>query len=306
MPNFTLTAPAVDVACPLGCANGERRRVVDTVWEAPEAAVYRCENCEIVFIHPIMSEEEEHAFYESDFAAYMKDRGAPGETKPAEHFEKNWPETERRLANLMPYLRAGMQVLEIGPATGGLLTAVRPHVASVTGIEPGDEYREFAASKGIEMLRSLDEVEGREFDLILAYYVVEHLRDPIGQLHQLHELLAPRGLLAIEVPNVDDALVKLYAVKAFDRFYWQRAHYFNYSHGTLTDVLERAGFASVETIPEQRYDISNHLHWLSRGEPGGKGRYVHVFDEACNAEYQRCLREHWLCDTVFAIAHKAG
>lgn len=305
MPNFADTAPAVDVPCPLGCPEGVRRRVVDTVWEAPEAAVYRCERCEIVFIHPIMSEEEERSFYESDFAAYMKDRGAPGETKPAEHFEKNWPETERRLANLMPFLRSDQRVLEIGPATAGLLTAVQPHVASVTGVEPGDEYREYAASRGIEMVRSLDEVAGRTFDLVLAYYVVEHLRDPIGQLGQLHDRLSPGGLLAIEVPNVEDALVRLYEVDAFDRFYWQRAHYFNYSHRTLAEVLRRAGFASVETIPEQRYDISNHLHWLARGEPGGKGRYVHIFDEAANAEYQRCLREHWLCDTVFAVARKA-
>jgi SAM-dependent methyltransferase len=305
MPNFTETAPALDVACPLGCVDGVRRRVVDTVWEAPEAAVYKCSSCEMVFIDPIMSEEEEQAFYESAFAAYMKDRGAPGETKPAEHFEKNWPESERRLANLMPFLRADQRVLEIGPATGGLLVAVQPHVASITGVEPGDEYREYAASRGVEMVSSLDQVAGRAFDLILAYYVVEHLRNPVDQLAELRQLLSPGGLLAIEVPNVDDALVTLYAVDAFDRFYWQRAHYFNYSHGTLTEVLHRAGFASVETIPEQRYDISNHLHWLARGEPGGKGRYTHVFDEACNAEYQRCLREHWLCDTVFAVARSA-
>lgn len=305
MPNWSETAPVFDVPCPLGCVDGVRRQIVDTVWQAPEAAVYQCSSCEIVFIHPIMSEDEEQSFYESGFAGYMKDRGAPGETQPEEHFEKNWGEAERRLANLLPFLRPDQHVLEIGSATAGLLTAVQPHVASVTGVEPGEQYREYAVSRGIDTVPSLEDVLDRSYDVVLAYYVVEHLRDPLSQLAQLHDLLAPGGLLAIEVPNVDDALVRLYELGAFDRFYWQRAHYFNYSHKTLADVLRRVGFASVETIAEQRYDISNHLHWLSRGEPGGKGRYVHIFDEAANREYQRCLKEHWLCDTVFAVARKA-
>src|SRR5881397_1941375 len=105
MPNWSETAPVVDVACPLGCADGERRRIVDTVWEAPEAAVYECSSCGIVFVHPIMSEDEERAFYESAFAGYMKERGGPGETDPLEHFAQNEGEARRRLANLLPFLQ---------------------------------------------------------------------------------------------------------------------------------------------------------------------------------------------------------
>jgi hypothetical protein len=69
--------------------------------------------------------------------------------------------------------------------------------------------------------------------------------------------------------------------------------------------MRRAGFAEVETIPEQRYDISNHLHWMLTGKPGGKGRYTEVLDERLNAEYARCLRDNWYCDTVFAVATKS-
>jgi hypothetical protein len=71
-------------------------------------------------------------------------------------------------------------------------------------------------------------------------------------------------------------------------------------------VMRRAGFSEVETIPEQRYDISNHVHWLSTGKPGGKGRYTDLLDERVNAEYARCLREQWYCDTVFAVAQRAA
>jgi 2-polyprenyl-3-methyl-5-hydroxy-6-metoxy-1,4-benzoquinol methylase len=305
MPNFSETAPLVDVACPLGHP-GPCREIVDTVWEADQAKVYQCPECEIVFVHPIMSEEEERAFYEAEFSAYMGQRGEKIGAGPAEHFKNFEGEGRRRLRNLEPFLRPGMKVLELGSSTGYLLDALRPHVGSVTGIEPEVANREHAESIGIEMFGHLDEVKDRRFDLILAYYVVEHLRDPVGYLHTLYEMLEPGGRLAIEVPNVDDALVRYYQLDAFDRFYWQKAHYFNYSHRTLTDVLERAGFETVEAIPEQRYDISNHIHWLWQGKPGGKGRYTDLLDERVNAEYQRVLRESWHCDTVFAVATKSG
>jgi 2-polyprenyl-3-methyl-5-hydroxy-6-metoxy-1,4-benzoquinol methylase len=304
MPNWTEDAPVADVQCPLGCQSGVRRRIVDTVWEAPEAAVYQCSECEMVFIHPIMSEAEETAFYEAVFAGYMKERGGPGETDPADHFEQNRGEAERRLANLMPHLDEAARVLDLGSATGAVLAAIEPHVSSVTGVEPGTLYREYANARGISTVADLSDVQDRRFDVIVAYYVVEHLRDPIGYLRRLHDMLKPGGRLAIEVPNVDDALVRYYQLDAFDRFYWQKAHYFNYSRSTMQLVLERAGFERIDVIPEQRYDISNHVHWLWKGEPGGKGRYTDLFDAGVNREYARALKERWLCDTVFAVATK--
>jgi SAM-dependent methyltransferase len=305
LPDWSDSAPVAELDCPFGC-NGVRRRIVDTVWEAPEAAVYQCGTCEVVFLHPIMSEEEERAFYESKFASYMKERGSPGETDAADHYRKWQPEAARRLANLKPWLREDMEVLEIGSSSGALLGAVKPHVASVVGVEPGDDYRAYANSIEIPTHPTRDAVDGQSFDLILSYYVVEHMRDPVGELAQWRALLKPGGLLAVEVPNVDDALVRYYQVEAFDRFYWQRAHYFNYSQGTLEMVMRRAGFDEVETIPEQRYDISNHVHWMLRGEPGGMARYTDLFDDQLNAEYARVLKDHWYCDTVFAVARNPG
>lgn len=291
------------VPCPFG-HGGVRRRIVETVWEAEGAAEYQCSECGIVFLHPIMTPEEEREFYGAKFAEYMAARGQAGGADPEQSFEKWRPEGERRRTLLAPWLHHGMRVLEIGSATGFLLDAIRPHVGDeLVGIEPGDEFREFSARQlGLEVHSERGAVAGRVFDLVLAYYVVEHLRDPVGELSQWRELLAPGGLLAIEVPNVDDALVRYWQVQEFDRFYWQKAHYFNYSHQTLTMVLEMAGFTDVNTVPVQRYDISNHIHWLWKGKPGGLGAYTDLLDDAVNTEYARALRERWLCDTVMAVA----
>lgn len=302
MPNFTDTAPVVDLPCPVCDRGGARRMVAETVWGAPEARVYQCTGCSIVFIHPIMSDDEQADFYEARFAHYMRERGGPGETEPSQHFAANVGEAQRRITHLLPILEPGMEVLEIGSSTGFLLDTVRPHVKSVAGVEPGEAYAAYANTQGLTTYRDMRGIEGRRFDLVMAYYVVEHLPKPVEQLERFRSLLKPGGTLAVEVPNVDDALVTFYQVAAFDRFYWQKAHFFNYSPRTMEMVMQMSGFGEIELIPDQRYDISNHFHWLAFGLPGGKGKYSHIFDERLNLEYQRCLREKWICDTVFALA----
>jgi SAM-dependent methyltransferase len=304
--DWSENAPVADVPCPFG-HGGVRRRIVDTIWEAEGAAEYQCAECDVVFLHPIMTIEEEREFYGAQFAKYMAARGQAGGADPASSFEKWKPEGERRRRLLEPWLRDGMRVLEFGSATGFLLDSIRPHVGDdLTGVEPGDDFREFSKTLGITAHNDKSAVAGGQYDLLLSYYVVEHMRDPVAELGGYLDLLAPGGLCAIEVPNVDDALVKYWQVDAFDRFYWQKAHYFNYSHETLAMVMKMAGFAEVETVPVQRYDISNHIHWMKEGKPGGAGAYTDLLDDAINAEYARVLREHWHCDTVMAVARKAA
>lgn len=302
MADWSDNAPVADVPCPFG-HDGIRRRVVDTIWDSEGAAEYQCSECGIVFLHPIMTIEEERVFYEAEFERYMADRGQAGGADPAESYRSWQPEGQRRLDLIRHLLVPTSFVLELGSATGYLLDAVRPYVASVQGVEPGEAFRTFASNDlGIPTVPTLDDVTDGPFDLILAYYVVEHLRDPIAELSRWRSLLKPGGRCVIEVPNVDDALVRYWQVEAFDRFYWQKAHYFNYSHRTLTMVLKMAGFTSVETIPVQRYDVSNHIHWIKEGRGGGGGSFRDLLDDRVDAEYRRSLCEQWLCDTVMAVA----
>ena len=291
---------AVAPECRL-CRSRESTLVSRTVSEAPESAVYECSGCGIVYVFPIMSEEEEAAFYARQFEEYMARRSGPGWKSPDAHFASYGSEAQRRLPLVMPHLSSTDAVLEIGSSTGYFLDALRPHVASVTGVEPGEAYRQYASSRGIETLETLSQLNGRRFDVIALYYVVEHLRDPIGYAAGLRERLNQGGRLLIEVPNVQDALLSLYKLPAFASFYWQRAHYQNFSSVTLARVLERAGYR-VRAFPVQRYDLSNHMVWMSEGKPGGHGRFASVLGPEVDAAYRRSLMNRWICDTVFVVA----
>jgi hypothetical protein len=78
-------------------------------------------------------------------------------------------------------------------------------------------------------------------------------------------------------------------------------HCLYFSPDTLQRVCRQAGFLTVELIPIQRYDLSNHLVWLQHGKPGGMRHYAQVFPPALEAAYASCLKDRWLCDTIFGI-----
>src|SRR3954468_20909750 len=138
------------------CGSSESQLVSRCVSEAPGSSVYRCANCGIVYVFPIMTEEEEAAFYAQQFEEYMARRSGPGWKSPDAHFASYREEAERRVPLVSPHVRAQDNVLEVGSSTGYFLDAIKPFVSSVAGVEPSDAYRTYAQSRGIETVRELN------------------------------------------------------------------------------------------------------------------------------------------------------
>jgi SAM-dependent methyltransferase len=248
-----------------------------------------------------MTEEEEASFYWVQFEKYMEGRAGGGWKSPEVHFRSYQAEGERRLPLVRPHLIAEDALLEVGSSTGYFLDDLRGYVRSVTGVEPSEAYRAFAVKRGIETVNSLADLGERTFDVIALYYVLEHLRDPVGYLASLRQRLNTAGRLLIEVPNVDDALLSVYSIPSFPPFYFQKAHYHYFSHRTLNDVLLKAGY-TAQFSPVQRYDLSNHMVWMMDGKPGGMGRFSPLFPPELESAYAEALKAKWVCDTLFVVA----
>ncbi len=149
-------------------------------------------------------------------------------------------------------------------------------------------------------IRSWRRLSGEGFDLITAFHVIEHLPDPVAMLKALAYKLSKNGRIVVEVPSSEDALLTLYASKEFLRFTYWSQHLFLFSAETLKDLAERAGLRVVSVQQYQPYPLSNHLHWLSKGKPGGHQQWNFLDSADLNQAYAGALAAMGKCDTLIA------
>jgi 2-polyprenyl-3-methyl-5-hydroxy-6-metoxy-1,4-benzoquinol methylase len=236
----------VDVlACPL--CGSSRHAPFEQHEDAGRLLRYQlCEVCGLVTQSPRMSDEELAEFY---IAAYREAvQGAAGPTEKDLRVQAGRARALRAFS--APVLRRVGRHLDIGCSAGGLLREfARAYSCESVGVEPGAAYRRVCRSQGLEVVGSLEELDGsrrRSFDLVSAVHVLEHLPDPVNYLRTLRETwMTPDGHLLIEVPNL------------FGHRSVELAHLALYSARTLRQTLERAGFRvlKVRTHGEPRSPI---------------------------------------------------
>ena len=269
-------------------------------YQQPRKA-FKCSSCGLIFLYPQMTEEEERIFYEKEYGViYSQEKG----TSPKDLFNARLPDAKVYYEMVKDYINENNDCLEVGCASGYFLATIRDKVKSVTGFETHTELKRYCRDIGINMIDRLEDCRDGQFDRIFMFFLLEHLGDPIGYLNKLNRVLKKGGYIVIEVPNGDDALLTLYDIPKFVEFYYTPAHQFYYSKKTLTALFHKAGFSEFDIKPEQRYDLSNHMHWMLIGKPGGMGRYNHIFGQDLLTAYAETLKKHWICDTLFAFVKK--
>jgi len=179
-----------------------------------------------------------------------------------------------------------------------VLDLAKPVAQSVAGVELERRVAHYWGSR-LVIHPALDEVT-ETFDVVTAFHVVEHLADPRGFLRKLGDLLVSGGRLVVEVPSADDALLTLYQSNDFQRFTYWSQHLYLFNVQTLQMLVKQAGLKVVAVEQVQRYPLSNHLHWLSRGAPGGHKRWGFLDSPELHAAYTASLSAVGKCDTLIA------
>ena len=134
--------------------------------------------CTLVYLHPMMTVEEERSFY-ANFSGHIRARGVAGGETPEALFKTQMQEAVGRAPLIEKYLRSDMDVLEVGASTGAFLHAIRGHVAHVLGVEPSPDHAAHMANLGIETVTYLEDLEpGSTFDAVAPFHVLEHMRVP--------------------------------------------------------------------------------------------------------------------------------
>lgn len=296
-------------SCPL-CGSRAVTPYWPRVWQAPERKVYACADCRVLFVWPRLENEAENALYDG-YAGHLAARGVIDSPEtPEQTFNRRAPAQDYRLRVLADYLPGSGSIAEIGGGCGNFIGPLwaKGFLARAALVEPCQEHREFAADRfpGLTCVSDVTKLPPQPFDALVALHVLEHIARPASFLDLCADLLAPGGRLIIETPSSADPLLSLYDCAAYKDFYFQPMHHYIYSEETLCNLLAAHGFVPLAFEHVQRYPLSNHLAWLSKGRPGGDSNLNALLGEPCQNAYRDRLRAVRRTDTIFGVFTLTG
>jgi len=274
----------------------------DTVFGGKEEHnFWECSNCGVIYLFPYLSKEEEIHFYKKEFEKFMSSRVGDHRdwSNAKKHISSNQDQVQRRWKFLDKHLEKDKILLEIGCSSGFMMDAFRNHGLQCYGVEPSGEFLEFLKDNGHNAYESLNDLkidEDIKFDIITHFFVFEHIANPFEFLQETYELLNSGGIIIAEIPSSTDVLTSIYNIPSFEKFYWSIAHHYYYNFQSLEYILNKLGYR-YELLPEQRYDLSNHMTWMMDGKPGGQNRFDIFSDETLEL-YKEDLMNSQKCDTI--------
>ncbi|WP_456600501.1 methyltransferase domain-containing protein [Blastococcus sp. SYSU DS0616] len=119
-----------------------------------------------------------------------------------------WRTAENSAGYLLPALRRGLDLLDVGCGPGTITVDLAARVAPgrVLGLdvspEPLDEAQAFAARAGVAVIFAVGDVYSLDlpdasFDVVHAHQVLQHLTDPVAALREMARVCRPDGLIAV-------------------------------------------------------------------------------------------------------------
>lgn len=98
----------------------------------------------------------------------------------------------------------GHRWIELGSSWGYFLYQAKSQGIDARGVEIGSVRREYGVEKlGVDIRCSLNDFEPGSADVVYTHHVLEHFLSLSSVFDEIERVLAPGGLLVVEVPNFD-------------------------------------------------------------------------------------------------------
>ncbi len=174
------------------------------------------------------------------------------------------PTVETSHTRVLRLVGSGMNVLELGCATGSLAKLLTERGCTVTGVEldrGAAKQAEAHCARVVVADIENDDLSCLEqfgpFDVIVAADVLEHLNRPEKALVAVAGLLAPHGYLVTSIPNVAHGSVRLALLAGrfpyADLGLLDSTHVRFFTRASMTSMLADGGF-TVSYVEEQQLD----------------------------------------------------
>ena len=188
------------------------------------------------------------------------------------HWVKNYM-LGKKIRWMERYSKDSGKVLDIGAGTGDFLRLARNRNWIITGVEPNTIARDRAKEKEVDLFRTIQEVEGNDYDVITLWHSLEHLPALDSQIGEIKRRLSPNGIILVAVPNFKSLDAKIY--KEFWAAYDVPRHLWHFSQEAIKKIFERHNLIIQKKKPLV-FDAF-YISMLSERYKNGRNRYFRAF-----------------------------
>ena len=232
-------------SCPVCAQPGKLMVDFPQTFHGYRFSLHSCNGCGLGYTFPTPSEDLLDKIYSGEY--WMREKTVQKQGAIGRLVHKF---SEVRLAAtikpLLRKLKPGAFILEVGSGSGQLASYLKKkgYNVEVTDISQDilDEIKTLHSIDGY--CGRLEEIEfSHAYDVIILNNVLEHLSDPVQTLKRTEQLLTPRGLVFIEVPNIASFQFKL-----FKRFWFPLQipqHLFHFSPASLQVIAHQASLRKI-------------------------------------------------------------
>lgn len=226
------------IVCPLCSTKAQKR-----IHQEGDYCMVRCLRCGFVYQNPRPSQEELLSAYQT----YL-----PETEEEIEAWGTMMEPVFRRGANLIERLIPPGRLLDVGSGYGFFLALMQSRGWEVMGLEVSPTGADYGRTRwGLPILSQPWEralFPGGAFDVVTAFYVIEHLPDPLAFLREVHRVVRPGGMILLRYPHTTPIKTILSLIRVKNHLYHLPFHLSDFSPGTIRRALEETGFTKIKTV----------------------------------------------------------
>lgn len=274
------------------------------IFDSETTSVLECNECELQFLDPMMSDEEEaeyyRNYYENQKTRDFRDRSLSEVRDNAVVHYEQYSEVYTNL------IKDADCILDIGCGSGGFIKFITQNFPDkkVTGVERSESNLQFLRDKKLndyhnaEFYETLEDLPSKDFDLVVALGVLEHVKDSVGFISSHVGLLAKGGRVAYSIPHPKNPLIEIYEIEEFKKFIYMKQHYYEFSEKSLEILADKSGCIVDQFDYMQVWSLDNHLSWMKNRKPTDFSYFTNLLSPDTLEAYNKDLIKHKFTDIM--------
>jgi 2-polyprenyl-3-methyl-5-hydroxy-6-metoxy-1,4-benzoquinol methylase len=269
-----------------------------------EFTIQQCNTCNLLFTNPRPDTDSIGQYYESKEYISHHDEGTSLMSRVYTSVRDYTIGQKVKLINSFP--STNRTILDIGCGTGNFIQACKKDGWSISATEPDMEARNAASKKvGDTLFESIfrEELNGKTFDVITMWHVLEHVHLLSETITWLAEHLNPNGKIIIAVPNPQS-----YDAQQYGK-YWAAydvpRHLYHFTRDVMKTLLAKQNLA-VENIKPMWFD-SFYVSMLSTKYQAGHIKLLQSLGTGLKSNLKGKTADHEALNTsslIYIISHK--